>query len=414
MLSIDNNTKMNIGFIGLGKLGMPCAEKISEKYQVYGYDVVKRFSNKIKIENSIPSVIKNSDIILVAVPTPHAPQYDGSHPTTNLPVKDFDYSIVISVLDEICSCNTKNKIICLVSTVLPGTCRREFKDYIDQLNFVYNPYLIAMGSEAYDMVHPDMVILGSENGESDQHVRTVEKFYRSIIENNAPFHVGTWEECEAFKIFYNTLISARLGLVNMIQDVAERVGNMNVEKVTDALKNCEIRITGPRYYTAGMGDGGACHPRDNIALSSMAKRLQLGYDLFHAISDAREKQTQNMAMRISEIAKDTQLDIIINGKAYKPGVPYTIGSPSLLLAHYLEELGHTVKFADPETGDVIEDKTKGLIVTAHAPAITYGHTGKQLENNLYFEPHKDSVIFDVWRNYTGPLKSVRYGNTRKD
>ena len=405
---------MNIGFIGLGKLGLACAEKIAEKYHVFGYDVATRQSQKVKILGSVAAVVEQCDLILIAVPTPHESEYDGSKPTTHLPVKDFDYSIVSSVLDQVCRCNTENKIVSLISTVLPGTCRREFKDYIDQLNFVYNPYLIAMGSEAYDMVNPDMVILGSENGESDEYVRTVEKFYRSIIENDAPFHVGTWEECEAFKIFYNTLISARLGLVNMIQDVAEKVGNMNVEKVTDALKNCEIRITGPRYYTAGMGDGGACHPRDNIALSSMAKRFQLGYDLFHAISNAREQQTKNMAMRISEIAKDTQLDIIINGKAYKPSVPYIIGSPSILLSYYLEELGHTVKFADPETGDVIEDNTKGLIVTAHAPTITYGHTGKQLENNLYFEPHKDSVIFDVWRNYSGPLKSVRYGNTRKD
>ena len=80
-----------------------------------------------------------------------------------------------------------------------------------------------------------------------------------------------------------TNLSAKLSLVNMIQDVAEKQGNINVDVVTDALKDSDQRIMGPRYMTAGMGDGGACHPRDNIALRLMSENLGLGYDLFDAI-----------------------------------------------------------------------------------------------------------------------------------
>ena len=36
--------------------------------------------------------------------------------------------------------------------------------------------------------------------------------------------------------FYNTFISAKISLVNMIQDVAEKQGNINVDVVTDALR----------------------------------------------------------------------------------------------------------------------------------------------------------------------------------
>ena len=61
----------------------------------------------------------------------------------------------------------------------------------------------------------------------------------------------------------------------MIQDVAEKQGNINVDVVTDALKNSNQRIMGPRYMKAGMGDGGACHPRDNIALRWMSDNLEL-------------------------------------------------------------------------------------------------------------------------------------------
>ena len=55
------------------------------------------------------------------------------------------------------------------------------------------------------------------------------------MENNPRYVIGTWDECEAIKIFYNTFISAKVGLVNMIQAVAMKVGNINVDVVTDAL-----------------------------------------------------------------------------------------------------------------------------------------------------------------------------------
>jgi hypothetical protein len=56
----------------------------------------------------------------------------------------------------------------------------------------------------------------------------------------------------------NTFISAKIGLVNMIQDVAEQQGNINVDVVTDALAASTMRIMGPQYMKAGMGDGGGC------------------------------------------------------------------------------------------------------------------------------------------------------------
>ena len=51
---------------------------------------------------------------------------------------------------------------------------------------------------------------------------------------------------------------------------------------------------------AGMGDGGACHPRDNIALRWLAKELDLGYDIFETIMTAREKQAENQHSWISQ------------------------------------------------------------------------------------------------------------------
>ena len=209
------------------------------------------------------------------------------------------------------------------------------------------------------------------------------------------------------------MISARLALVNMIQDVAQRIGHMNVDKITDAFKKASVRITGKGYYKAGMGDGGACHPRDNIALSWLAKELNLGYDLFAAISQSREQQTRNMAKFIADICKKENKPCVINGRAYKPSVPYTIGSPSVLLGGYLEEMGIKVIYADNETNDNIEGELDCVCLLAHDPQTTYSHTGKQYQQKLYFTPKQGSTIVDPWRCFKDDrYKVIYYGNTR--
>lgn len=408
---------MKIGFIGLGKLGMPCAEEMTRLHDVIGYDTEHRVSPHVKITQDISQVFEGTEIIFIAVPTPHHPDYDGSRPTTDLPVKNFDYSSVVDVLKQCQRYARKNQIVALISTVLPGTTRREFAHYTKNFQFVYNPYLIAMGSEAYDMTHPDMVIIGTEHGEDTIASQTLSRFYKKLILNDAQQMTGTWEEAEGFKIFYNTMISARLALVNMIQDVAQRIGHMNVDKITDAFKQASVRITGKGYYKAGMGDGGACHPRDNIALSWLAKELDLGYDLFAAISHSREKQTENMAHFVANICRKKKLPCVINGRSYKPGVPYTIGSPSVLLAHYLEKQGIKVYYADPNTGDTpvtaLGDPVSAVCLLAHDANVTYQHTGRKYQKDLYFNLKEGSVIVDPWRNFESSRYEVIYYGAEK-
>ena len=399
---------MKIGFIGLGKLGLPCAEEMARLHDVIGYDIDHRVSPHINITQKLSDVFENTELIFIAVPTPHHPDYDGSKPTTHLPVKDFDYSLVIDTLKSCEKYAKPNQIVSLISTVLPGTTRREFSQYTKNFKFVYNPYLIAMGSEAYDMVHPDMVIIGTESGQKTDASEIVSNFYKPLVKNNAQHMIGTWEEAEAFKIFYNTMISARLSLVNMIQDVAQKIGHMNVDNVTEAFKKANIRITGKGYYKAGMGDGGACHPRDNIALSWLSKKLDLGYDLFGAISHSREQQTKNFAKFIADICKKENKSCVINGKAYKPSVPYTIGSPSVLLGGYIKELGVDVKYADPETEDVLEGIQDCVCVMAHDPQTTYDHTGRSYQQKLYFDLAKGSTVIDPWRCFKDSDYNVIY------
>jgi UDPglucose 6-dehydrogenase len=271
-----------------------------------------------------------------------------------------------------------------------------------------------MGSVAWDMVNPEMVMIGTEDGSATGDAKQLVDFYKTIMENNPRYEIGTWDECECIKVFYNTFISAKIGLVNMIQDVAQKQGNINVDVVTDALAKSTMRIMGPQYMKAGMGDGGGCHPRDNIALRYMADELGLGYDLFDSIMNAREIQAKNIAIELAKHANENAMQIVIHGKAYKPDVEYCDGSYSLLIGHYCEQLGFKPVYIDPLTGDKFSPAGPAVFLLAHSASTTYKYTGKNSADKLYCDIPNGSIVVDPWRNYVNANCTViHYGNTRK-
>ncbi len=375
-----------IGFIGLGKLGMPCAEAVASKgFEVVGYDVQSKQSSKIEIRDSIEDVCRDTDIVFVATPTPHEDGYDGREPTSHKEPKDFDYS---SVKDVINQCNRhmgKTQVLVLISTVLPGTIRRELAPLVTNVKLIYNPYLIAMGTVGYDMLNPEMIMIGTEKGiyETANKAKQLESFYNQVCDVMPRIEFGTWEDVEAMKIFYNTFISNKIALVNMIQDVAVKLGHMDVDKVTGALSRSTKRIVSSAYMKAGMGDGGACHPRDNIALRWLAKDLGLGYDLFESIMTAREKQAENMAKAILSHGKN----VCFSSDSYKPGTNLVDGSYSLLVQHYIVKHGGTIVHGF--------DTPVQVLVRVHE------------SDNITAD--NETIIFDPWRTYPKAENVVYYG-----
>lgn len=382
-----------IGFIGLGKLGLPCAEVFSSGYDVYGYDTKPVTSDLITICSSIEEVVQNCELIFIAVQTPHHPEYGGESPTSHLEKKNFDYGFLKDSLAAVSDYATDSHTIIIISTVLPGTIRNELAPVLKKGTLLYNPYLIAMGTVKEDMVQPEMVIIGSEYPDHPS-VKNLIRVYEKILAPDQRFETGTWEEAESIKIFYNTFISAKIGIVNMILDVAEKNGHINVDVVTNALAQSSKRITGPAYMRAGMGDGGPCHPRDNIALSWLAQNLDLGYDFFSAIIESREIQARNLALKL----KETGLPVVILGCSYKPDVTLTDGSYALLTAHYLQQENHTVFL------DNAPDASQPF-------AYLLGHH-KAYDESIF---NAGSTVIDPWRNFQSgrtDLSIIHYGNTR--
>lgn len=412
---------MNIGFIGIGKLGLDCAEAFAEKHEVRGYDIYPRHSDTVKV-CGIDELVQESEWIFIAVPTPHAEGYDGSVPSSHMEPKDFGHDAVLDAIDNVNKHANGVKKVVLISTVLPGTTRRHFIDRLDKKHlFLYNPYLIAMGSVKWDMVNPEMVMIGTEDGSLTGVASELIDLYKTIMQNDPRYEVGTWEECESMKIFYNTFISAKVGLVNMIQDFAMKIGHINVDVVTNALARSTMRIMGPKYMTAGMGDAGACHPRDNIALRWLAQEYDIGYDLFDTVMHAREIQAENLAkFLIQTSVANGNLPIVIHGKAYKPDVSYCIGSYSTLVGYYItKHTGKEVKYLDPladDPTDVVPSvDVPAVYLWAHNRKITYEYTGDQLDTQPYTDIKPGSVIVDPWRRLPTNMKDIKvlhYGNTR--
>jgi UDPglucose 6-dehydrogenase len=191
---------MNVGFVGLGKLGMPVALAMSLRgHDVMGYDVDPSKMQKESFPHreigpngetsieplmrtstlrfgSLQDVVEHAEIIFVAVQTPHEPRYEG---VTRLPDErvDFDYRWLKEALANLSSTiaeQGEDKIVIVISTVLPGTMRREILPVInDHVKLCYNPFFIAMGSTITDFLDPEFVLFGMRDPEAAEKAKAL-------------------------------------------------------------------------------------------------------------------------------------------------------------------------------------------------------------------------------------------------
>lgn len=382
-----------VGWVGLGKLGAPCAAALAEYggHKVVGYDVRGSDSGDydwsdlrpVKLADSVADVVAQAtNVVFVAVQTPHSVEYGGEVPTPVEP-REFEYAYLVEAVRDVCAAagaQRKYVTLVIVSTVLPGTFNRYLRPLVNEyVTPIYHPFFIAMGTVVDDFVNPEMTLFGVD-------VPGVEECVRELYESlhDAPAPVMSIESAELAKVAYNTYISLKIVFANAIAEMCDHTG-ADVDQVTDALALGSQRIVSARYMRAGMGDGGACHPRDNVALSALAQRYELSVDLMDFLGRARESQTERFAHLVDHWARLANLPVIVLGRAYKPNVAMIDGSPALLLRHYLADLT-TFTQLDP----VVTPSDNELL----AVKLTYPH--------VYFI----ATDHDVFRGLTYPTGSV--------
>ncbi|MBI5477766.1 MAG: nucleotide sugar dehydrogenase [Deltaproteobacteria bacterium] len=359
---------MDIGFLGLGKLGLATALAIESRgHRVLGCDPAPEVADILRSRRvpyqeegvelalahtrlelvSEAELVRQSELLFVAVQTPHAPEYEG---TTRMPAEpaDFDYSFVtrgVSRLAAEIERLGRQRVLAIVSTVLPGTIRRLVLPLVgEHARVCYNPSFIAMGTTMRDFLSPEFVLLGAEDRAA---AGMVQGFYASI--HAAPIYLTGIENAELIKVLYNTFISTKIAFANTAMELCHGIPGADVDEVIGGLCMGNQRVISARYMQGGMGDGGGCHPRDNIAMRHLSREVGASYDWFAAVMGQRERQTEWLATLIERHAAGR--DIWILGIAFKEGSNLTLGSPALLLRNLLRQRGREVSMWDPHVGD---------------------------------------------------------------
>ena len=404
---------MKVGFIGTGKLGLPVSLVYASKgHELYCYDTNPEYysenvkqpsaylfeeekdpenngSLRVWLEDktlnfkwtSLQEIADVCDIVFLAVQTPHNPKYEGN---SRLPKDrvDFDYSYLKTAVKGISEVCKKPLPVVIISTVLPGTIRREIIPIMSSnIRLCYNPYFIAMGTVAHDCLHPEIILLGNHD---EQTSKLVTEFYKSICD--APVFSTTIENAELIKVSYNTIITSKTVIGNTIMELCNHLPNTDCDEVLRALSMCNQRIISPSYYRGGMGDGGGCHPRDNIALSWLSQKCGMKYDFYESIMLAREKQCEFLADCIEQERRNSGLPVCLLGKAFKPNTGITTGSSAVLLGTILEERSIPYIFHDPHsaTNELPTEPHVFFVSCAHDKFTSY----RLPANSVLIDPHR--------------------------
>lgn len=411
---------MNVSVVGLGKLGLPLLALLANSgHKVIGFDksislieslkngespypepglseLLKSGVSNIEYVSSIAEVVEKSEVCFVIVPTPSTDQ------------GGFDNGAVLAVCKEIGASlknNPKEFTVDIVSTVMPGSCDGEIRKSLEKssgfslgekLGLCYNPEFIALGSVIRDMQYPDMQLLGVN---SEKHAEKVESVLHSITRKETPIRRMSLIEAELVKISVNNFVTMKIAFANMLGEIADRIGNMDIDVITDAI-GLDSRI-GKKYLKAGTPFGGPCFPRDTKALTALLGEHGIENSLPGIVDKANASFQSYLKNSVAEKSKGKKIGIL--GLSYKPDTPVIEESPGVKLLKDLTDHGLEVFGWDPlvkrgafglENLDVIDsieeftNRVEVLVITRPVPEVNKEH----LDNLI-----NKSEVIDFWR-----------------
>ena len=355
----------NISVVGLGKLGASMVAGFAEVgFNVIGYDIleksvnalnngdapveetdldeyIKRNKSKISASSNLESVIHDSDITFVVVPTPS--NEDGAY--TSKPALSAFEDIGTALKDK-----TAYHVIVMTSTVLPGITRSLLipalekssgKKCGEDFGVCYNPEFIALGSVINDFLNPDFYLLGEFDSKSGN---ALEEVHNKVSRNNAPVERMSIENAELSKIALNSFVTMKISFANVLADLCMKIPGGNVDVVSSALGS-DSRI-GRKYLTGGMGFAGPCFPRDNVALDYFGKKVDADTKLLRENHDYNERLNTKIFDNLLQHVKNCK-KVSVLGLSYKPKSFLIEKSPGISLTNLLFERGFFVKCFDP-------------------------------------------------------------------
>ena len=230
-----------IGFIGQGWIGKNYADDFEER----GFEVVRYALEEPYILNK--SAIAECDIVFIAVPTPTTP-------------KGFDDSIVRDAIKLI----GVGKVAVIKSTILPGTTESIQAENPNIFVF-HSPEFLSVSTAQEDARKPQRNIIGVPV--DDQIYRDKANEILSVMPQADFSLITAAKEAELFKYLRNCFFYTKIIYMNMLYDLAEKIGcDWEVLKTIMANDPWIGKMHIDPVHKSGRGAGGGCFIKDFSAL----------------------------------------------------------------------------------------------------------------------------------------------------
>jgi UDPglucose 6-dehydrogenase len=354
-----------LSVVGLGKIGAPMlAAFAAAGYRVIGVDVnehalqmieegrspvpepevealLRAHRDRIAVRTDCAGAVVDSDLTFVAVPTPSEP--DGT----------YSLAYVRGVCEAIGGALARKPafhVVVVTSTVLPQDMESHVRPLLEArsgkacgqgFGLCYSPEFVALGSVIRDIRRPDFVLIGESDARSGG---LLEGVYRRLVGDGPPVVRTNFVNAELAKIAVNTFVTTKISYANMLAEVCERLPGADVDAVTDAI-GLDRRI-GPRYLRGRLGYGGPCFPRDNIAMSAMARRYGVEATLADATDAVNRRQVGRLLAQLRPLVAPGDRAGVL-GLTYTPNTDVVEQSQGLALASSLAGTGRPVIVYDP-------------------------------------------------------------------
>ncbi|MGE5595167.1 MAG: UDP-glucose dehydrogenase family protein [Hyphomicrobiales bacterium] len=204
---------------------------------------------------------------------------------------------------------------------------------------VSNPEFLREGSAIRDFMHPDRIVLGSDDPSAIDRVAALYAPLEPIIQRT---DIRT---AEMIKYASNAFLATKISFINEIASICETLG-ADVEDVARGM-GMDARI-GSAFLSAGLGWGGSCFPKDVRALAHMAAvhgaHPQLLRSVMEINADQRFRTVQKLRQALGTL-EGVRVGIL--GAAFKANTDDTRNSPALELATLLHHEGAEVAIYDP-------------------------------------------------------------------
>ena len=203
---------------------------------------------------------------------------------------------------------------------------------------VSNPEFLREGSAVDDFLHPDRVVIGSDDEAAASHVASL------YVDCGAPIMVTDPASAETCKYAANAFLAAKLSFANAIAAVCEAVG----ADVNDVLLGMgyDHRI-GHEFLRPGPGWGGSCLPKDSKAIISIDEDAGYDFALMRGVIQANDEQFDRIVRKVESVTSLDGATVGVLGIAFKAGTDDTRESPAIEVMKRLLAKGAMVKAYDP-------------------------------------------------------------------